>query len=111
VTPESPLATVLRLLTGTTAGPGGCMLWAGATSKKRRGQRRPSCRHGGRTRNPAHVILEAVAGPRPPAHHCGHACPGGEMELCVAPAHLEWQAPIDNQRRKRGKFKPKGAGA
>jgi hypothetical protein len=30
VTPESPLATVLRLLTGTTAGPGGCMLWAGA---------------------------------------------------------------------------------
>jgi hypothetical protein len=61
VTPESPLATVLRLLTGTTAGPGGCMLWAGATSKKRRGQRRPSCRHGGRTRNPAHVILEAHA--------------------------------------------------
>jgi hypothetical protein len=51
----------------------------------------------GRLTTAANVICEAANGPRPSSRHeCAHNCGKGN-EGCVAPNHLRWALPEENQ--------------
>lgn len=82
----------------------GCWLWTGATSKKRRGQRRPHIKAGGGSRENISVARYVCAqrhGPAPSLfHEAGHTCPAGERDDCVAPDHLQWMTREENERWK-----------
>lgn len=80
----------------------GCRVWTGALSKKRRGQRRPAMKIGGRVRSVARVVCEMRWGPPPsPLHEAGHVCPYGEAHRCVNPYHLQWMTREANERYKQ----------
>lgn len=76
---------------------GACILWRGALSLKRYGERRPVVRQGRRMVAVARVVCEWFHGlPPTPGHQAGHTCPTGENKLCVNPRHLEWQTRYEN---------------
>lgn len=81
-----------------------CWLWTGATSKKRRGQRRPHIRQGRRGSpmlSVARQICEWYHGLAPSdVHEAGHLCPNGENCLCVNPRHLQWMTREENEQHK-----------
>ena len=95
-----------RVWSKTRQDPGSdCIFWTGATSKKRRGQRRPYIqigRRGSPVVNVARLVCYWFHGEPPDGYEAGHTCPQGEQCLCINPDHLAWQTREENEQLKQG---------
>lgn len=101
--------TIVRVLSATVAGPGGCVLYTGELHRGYGLVTQPGSKSRARTHR---VTYQHFIGPIPAGLHLDHRCHtedltclGGPQCLhrrCVNPHHLEPVTPAENNRRSRG---------